>query len=214
MTATKEEIEHGRSILAYFNTIPWCSSLLKAPNTTIYHHLPRHNNTGGLTEHAFWNRTLATPDTIRGVLSITSSNLAAEYPRINEYITLFSLGPGLAGYGGMCHGGMISVLLDEATGTLIHLLEEIETREVDGYARKSAFTLDTQMTYKKAVPAPGVVLVRSTLERLNGKQRLVHATIEDENGNVLCEARYNFIVLNKGRGVDLMAKLRGIESLA
>lgn len=102
---------------------------------------------------------------------------------------------------------MIGTLFDEATGTLVNLLEEIETREVDGYARKSAFTLNMQITYKKAVPAPGIVLVRSRLERVAGKQRLVCAMIEDEKGNVLCEARYNFIVLNKGRGMDIMAKL-------
>lgn len=206
-TITADEIQRGRSILAYFNTIPWCSTLLNAPNTMILHQAPRQNTPGSTTEDAFWTRTLGTPDTVRGVLSVISSDLAAGYPRVKSCVTLFSLGPGLVGHDGMCHGGMISTLLDEGTGTLINLIEEIERKRDDTYAKKTPFTLNTETKYIKAVPAPGVVLIRSVLEQVDGKKRLVLGIVEDGKGNVLCEARYNFLLLDRGRTNDHMAKL-------
>lgn len=198
-----DEIRRGYSNLAHFNTIPWCSTLINAPNTTILHQLPR----GGPASDMFWTRTLRDQDTIKGVITIISSELAPEYPRIKSSITFYSFGSGVVSHKGMCHGGLTYTLFDEAMGTFVGLVEDIEAQENEGYIKKSSFTLKCEVTYKKPVPAPGVVLVRSTLDGIEGKVRRVIGTLEDEKGNVLCEAKGEWLAVDRRWQAEWYAKL-------
>lgn len=107
----------------------------------------------------------------------------------------------------MAHGGMIATLLDDATGKLVNTIEDFELEENPKYARKSTFTLKMETTYRKPVPAPGVVLVRSILDCVEGKKRYVTGTLENEEGVVLCEAKTVFLILDKDRPSSSTAKL-------
>lgn len=144
----------------------------------------------------FWTKTLRNPDVVHGAIIVVPSDLALEYPRVKSSITLYSFGPGTAGHPGICHGGFVYILFDEATALLVGYLEDTEAQENKAYVRKHFYTLKVEVSYRKPVPAPGVVLIRSKIDHIEGRKRSVIATLEDEKGDVLCEAKALFLLVD------------------
>lgn len=106
-------------------------------------------------------------------------------PVAGEMLSLVSLGPGLNGHVDTAHGGVISVLLDEITGAVAYLHMD---------RGSSAYTAFLNVTYKRPLPTPGVVLCRGWLEKKSAGRKLwLRATVEDGLGNVYSEAECLYI---------------------
>lgn len=174
---------------------PWCSNLLKDPSW-IQRSIGRQFNPAHNDQDSFFARTLATPQALSSHLTlIPREHGQHSYPRILETIKLFALGPYLSGHEFVAHGGLVATLLDETLGILIYVNEDVEQEVNPAYELKRVMTLSLNLTYRKPVPAPGVVLGRAKVGKREGRKRWINGTIEDGNGNILTEAEALFIEL-------------------
>lgn len=100
------------------------------------------------------------------------------------------LGDGLNGHPKILHGGFVATMLDEVCGVLITLnlkarvLRKRDEGMLAPHEGMSGFTAYLNTSYKKPVPAPGVVLCTARFERQERNKTYVSGTIEDGMGTV------------------------------
>lgn len=94
----------------------------------------------------------------------------------------FTLGPRYQGGGGMAHGGIIAVLLDEAMGKVLRFSEE------------RAVTAELRVDYLKPVSVDQEIVVEGWEEERNGRNRFNVAEIRDAQGVVLARGRGRFVL--------------------
>jgi acyl-coenzyme A thioesterase PaaI-like protein len=106
-----------------------------------------------------------------------------------EYRLLLSLGPALSGWKGMCHGGMLLSICDEA-------MQELAATEL----RSPTVTRELTTKFERPVPVPGVVMARAWPEETPScttRKVWVQCQIEDGSGTVFVKGRALFIRLGK-----------------
>lgn len=153
------------------------------------------------TGNTFVGRSLATEDTILAWQSFHS------YPSPNppfpgghseashgEIITILKIGSGVNGHIDICHGGFVSLLLDEIKGTAADSIRPQYKNTMSAYLK---------VDYKKPVPTPTVVLCRAWVQRTEGRKMFTEGTIEDGEGVVYAKGEALFIVIPK-----VMAKVK------
>lgn len=89
------------------------------------------------------------------------------------------------GHDKIAHGGLVATILDEITGTVAGLHKPTDS---------SAFTAALNVTFKKPLYTPTIILCRSWLEeRSKGRKAWLRGTIEDGEGGVFAEAEALYI---------------------
>ena len=195
---------------AYFHSIPWCSNILSTlKGCTITNIDSRNAKPNG--EDSLFAETLRTPETINAALaffrtpsvdemlkfaqSIQRRDRGPIIPPINEIGLFLSFGDGLNGYPFVLHGGLIAAIFDEIPGAMlilnyIQLGRNLVPREVN-----NSVTASLSIKYLQRVATPGVVLVRSRFDRVQGRRMFAQSWIEDEHGAKLAEAELMFVTL-------------------
>lgn len=191
------------SSLRHFSAIPWTSAYLQDP---AYSAIPTFSRTLKATgEDAFFSITLNSPTTIPEALCLRLRHLVtplapagspynrtttpanpydSPVPAKPDVILLLTLGsPGLDGHPATIHGGIATAILDETLGfcVLLH-----QTHLTD--PRSAVYTVRLDTVYRKPVPTPGVVAVRTWLTRREGRKWWARGQIVDKDGVVLTEA--------------------------
>ncbi|QSZ30436.1 hypothetical protein DSL72_004959 [Monilinia vaccinii-corymbosi] len=180
----KETTEH-------FSSVPWCRRYLE---DQCLHPFPSESRIRKKsTRHTLTAITLQTPDTMPFVQLLYSPPSPSR--PFGEIKCLLSLGTLVNGHVDIAHGGFMGVLLDDLIGCAAH------TATV-GDGDQARLTAYLNITYRKPVRTPGVVLGRSWVERREGRKVFGKATIEDGKGMVLTSAEGLFV------SVDV-EKLRG-----
>jgi acyl-coenzyme A thioesterase THEM4 len=139
------------------------------------------------TGDTFVARTLATDDTIIAWQSFRKIPLPASTDR-QETITVLKLGSGVNGHVDLCHGGFISVLLDEIIGSAVDYIRP---------PGQSSMTAYLNVNYKKPVPTPGFVLCRGWVDSTDGRKIFGSGTIEDGEGTVMATGEALFLMVKK-----------------
>jgi uncharacterized protein (TIGR00369 family) len=148
------------------------------------------------TEDSLIATTLATPSTVRAWLSYyrppsPQNPTAATTADAASVISLLSLGTGLDGHPGVAHGGLLSVLLDEAMSLVAYAHLP---------AGRDVYTAWIKVGFRRPVETPGVVLLRAWVEeRSAGRKMWVRANVEDGEGGVCTEGEGLFIVVDRGK---------------
>ncbi|KIW13162.1 hypothetical protein PV08_08349 [Exophiala spinifera] len=208
---------------AYFNSVPWCAALLADKRYTT---VPsRFGQPSPDTRGDFFTRTLATDNTIVACLyqerRVDESADPERVSNVEEIRAFFATASGVNGFPGVAHGGFVAAVIDETMGYLIkaHLLAS--TTEVapppgpepGPKAAKatvrvpltSSDTMTAVMTgeltirYKRPVPTGEALLVRTWVERVDGRKTYAKAVVEDGEGTVLTEGVSVFISLKDGK---------------
>lgn len=98
------------------------------------------------------------------------------------------LGSGLNGHTDIAHGGFVAVLLDEIIGNACECTNE-----------KRVFTMTAYLnvSYKRPIPTPAVVLLRGWVEKREGRKIWGKGTVEDEQGNVLSSGDALFVEVSQ-----------------
>ncbi|KAJ1323719.1 Thioesterase superfamily [Microdochium nivale] len=131
---------------------------------------------------------------------------------VRSATVVYSLGEGLRGYQGVLHGGMFSVLIDESVGSYLALNRDMSNRAVSragqlgagemrpgkklsrlaGFWNTTALTVGMSVRFLKAVALPCVVLVRSSLVRIEGRKIVIESVVETEKGgrHATCESTW------------------------
>ncbi|KAK7935912.1 HotDog domain-containing protein [Apiospora marii] len=174
-----------------FMRIPWCAKHLSTPNLLV----TIHENRTVLSSwgNQFVGGTLNTPTTIAAWVDLHPPPGPAPHHTIAEFLSLVALREGVIGFPGSAHGGAAALLLDEVTG--MHLASQRGPGEPLNKGFRTGYL---HVAFLKPVPAPGTVLVRSRIVRVEGRKNYVEARIEDEHGEVLVKGEVLYIALKSG----------------
>ncbi|KAI9781795.1 MAG: hypothetical protein M1816_002185 [Peltula sp. TS41687] len=176
--------------LTYFQSIPWCAELLASPDLAIPPSLSRQPKAS--TEDALFASTLKSDATIRAYLAFHKRPVAARAARVDELHTLLSLGDGVNGYPHVCHGGIISTIMDEVMGSLLVANVRVGNHEIGA----DPVTASMKVTYLKPVATPQTVVVTARLSEIRGRRKyVVEASLKDGQGTVLAKAESVWIGL-------------------
>lgn len=151
------------------------------------------------TIHSLFNRTFATNGTLRACQAFQ------RYVKINESdpkqahapseqsgmrrqaLLVASLGSEMDGH--LAHGGTIGTLFDESLS--LAALQVLP---------RAFMTAKTVISYKKALPTPGPVLIVSEVVRWEGRKVWVKGSMEDGNGGVYATAECLYIMPKEESG--------------
>lgn len=138
--------------------------------------------------NAFFARTLNTKATIPVCQSFYKApsrvTTPGGPPNLGELLDFYSLGSGLNGHRGFCHGGSLSTAMDQTMGTLVR-----------AYVKTDSYTKNLNVTFEKPFPTPGALLCRVWLTRIDGRKLWVSGRMEDGQGNVYITAESLWIVV-------------------
>ena len=171
----------SQSTLDHFCSVPFAQSTLDDPSFRIYSSSRKVTDNG--KGHTLTGRTWNTDSTIRELLSLSRPSTSdAPLPQPEAYRAevrrLYTFGGDLNAHPGLLHGGVIASVLDSTLGNAIGV------QFPAGALRM--FTVQLNITYKKAVPTPGTVMARSWVTKVEDAGRKVWAAgiIEGEGGVV------------------------------
>ncbi|KAG0649599.1 Acyl-coenzyme A thioesterase [Hyphodiscus hymeniophilus] len=170
----------------HFQSIPWALKLFSDPTLQPFTSESRIVKTAH-TGDTFTARTLATEDTIPVWQSFHKLPPPGTESR-SETITIAKLGSGVNGHIDICHGGFLSVLLDEVIGTAA---DNLRPRD------KSMMTAYLKVDYKAPVMTPSTVLCRAWVESSAGRKMYGKGTVEDGEGKVMAFGDALFITTDK-----------------
>ncbi|KAH7380738.1 HotDog domain-containing protein [Pyrenochaeta sp. MPI-SDFR-AT-0127] len=190
------------TIISRLSSAPWAAALINDPSWTPAKTTSRLPKPSG--EDSFIAETLGTDRTIRTLLTLRPSTEEDGDFVYKKAATIVDLGDGLNGYPQILHGGFVATLLDEVCGVLIVLNLERRSQRLRDLGHSNSdiemgyFTAYLNTTYKKPIPAPGIIFCMTKIEREEGRKIYVRATIEDGSGTVYTEGEAMFIrVKNK-----------------
>lgn len=192
--------------LSYFLSIPWCAALLNQPGVHTFaptSRLPRDQVASGdrlfpktlhhadAVPHCIGFYQAPSPDTSPNAVPVAASSQAANPTLlIRSCSLLFDLRPGVIGFNGSVHGGFIASLMDEAMGNLFLANYVAKMREVEanrplppgimGLDDVRFVTANMTVRFQKPLPAPKVVVVTASLDRIDGRKLFLVVTATDE----------------------------------
>jgi thioesterase superfamily protein 4 len=175
--------------------IPWAASLLSDPHIRpfISHNRNAKRQTG---EDSLFAETLTSPSTLpvwQAFHRPPGASGQSSSPQLGEFLFIIRLGEGLAGHISTLHGGVISLLLDEALGYAAAYTPPVPERAI--------FTVKMEVEYKKPVGTPGWVLVRAWMDPAESpaaggkksRKRWGRGVIEDGEGGVYATGTALFV---------------------
>lgn len=228
--AVKDEI-------AYFQAIPWCAKHLAAaaaaasstPSSPsenknnnnnnnnliiapVYSRTPKPNT----MDDALLSTTLNTNDTIPAFICFYPTPPVADPRRayLPALQALITLGPLVAGYSGLAHGGLLATVFDEVLSLLApgarwgagwrEAAEAEAEAEREGKgegegALAGVVTAYLHTRYLRPVAVPGTYLVSVRLARREGRKMFVEGRMEDERGVMVVSAEALFIEAMAGK---------------
>lgn len=166
---------------------PWCLAIARDPAWKLIPTSSRATHPAS-TENSLVAETLRTARAVRAVQTyVKQSPGGAAPPERTEVRMMFSLGEGVNGIAGTCHGGLIGLMLDEVTGQLA----------AEMFGRYHIITAEMKVAYKRKLLTPATVLCRAGLaEEVKGRKAVVDGTIEDGMGKVYATGQTVFVKLN------------------
>jgi acyl-coenzyme A thioesterase PaaI-like protein len=143
-------------------------------------------------EDEFVGRTLQTDETVKNWLALVSTvafpppgapasvkddrnyKRGAQTP---EVLMLFNLQSGVNGFRDTAHGGLLCALMDEALAMVVELY-----RATASASREELYTANLNVSFRRPVKTPGVVIAKSWLEKREGRKCIVRGLLEDGEG--------------------------------
>lgn len=173
--------------------------------------LTRHKLRPDDTSDTFFSRVIKTHDTIpRMFAAMRKSDLhlphshrtkdvgtatsaenpspAPQGPSDPYYVVFAQLESGTNGFPDTLHGGVVAALFDEALGLCVE-----GYREAVSTAKTWLYTASLEITYRAAVTTPGAVLIRTWIEKTEGRKWFVKGQLLDEDGAVKAEGKSLYI---------------------
>lgn len=184
-------------VKAQFSDTPWAIQMFDNPRLQAFHssirgtYLPQGSGKG--TGGTFCGVTLQTPDTISAWQLFYQASSTSPDSQPANIISIMKLGSGVNGHNDTCHGGFLSVLLDEVIGY---------AGQFERPKGKTTMTAYLNTQYKRPIWTPGIVLCRAWIDRKEGRKLFGRGTIEDGEGNVMATGEALFLVVERVVGKE------------
>lgn len=166
--------------LRAFAGIPWCEAIIEDPDfkatTPRIQKYDRHN--------PFWYELVRNDKSVPAhcLLYRTGNSIPESMMEARE---LIDYGSEVTGQRGICHGGFLATIVDEAAGAFLRVYEydnNIDPR-----------TAYLNINYKKAVETPGVMLVTTKFLLREGRKMRLEVRISDKEGDTCLVADILYI---------------------
>lgn len=166
-----------------------CAQLLADP-TLIPIETPSRVRKPG-TENSFLAQTLRAEDAITACQSFyklplpspADSTSGSGSVNLGDMQTLYFIGSGLNSHENVCHGGFLSLVLDEIMGLIVRLYPKA----------LNPYTIYLNVNFKKPLPTPAVILCRAWFTKLQGRKMWVAATVGDGEGSLYATGESLFL---------------------
>jgi acyl-coenzyme A thioesterase PaaI-like protein len=166
-------MEQDESAIQHFSALPWTRDILQDAHCKV---LPEQRTTWNKGRgHTLMGKTWNTPTTIQHRLSL--------WREPSEYIRFYTFGPDLNAHPDLLHGGVVTCILDSCMGGAVGMT--LAGQE----GGPPNFTVQLNVTFKAPVRTPGTVVVRSWVEKAEGRKAWAVGTIEGEGGVVHATAQ-------------------------
>ncbi|GAP90958.1 putative thioesterase superfamily protein [Rosellinia necatrix] len=172
---------------AYFAAIPWCARHFNGDRIVTQTPPCRISKPTG--EDALFAHTLNSEITIGRMLQVYEEPRSPK-DRVDQIKVFIKLGNGLDGFPNVCHGGLVTTMLDEVIGALLPLNQDRKSIPSGTY-----MTAYLNTSFLRPVPTPTTILVRSWFTGVEGRKYFTKGTIESEGGIILARADALFIRL-------------------
>ncbi|KAF9892850.1 hypothetical protein FE257_000439 [Aspergillus nanangensis] len=136
-------------------------------------------------QNPLFNKTVTHNDGLKKQLYLLRDELDAQGAPDREGYLLLELGGGVAGQDGIAHGGFLSIVMDQVTGTLIGL-----TGLEGGLGM---YTVALNLSYHKPVFVPSVIIATAKISRIERRRIHVDASIVDMQGDTCTTAEAIFV---------------------
>jgi uncharacterized protein (TIGR00369 family) len=176
MVRSIEKEQVSQKTFDHFQSIPWCAAYLRDPSFKAFYQSRFVTSGDG---HTLTGRTWNTDDTIVDLLSTyraPTTDHNGETLR-GEVRRFYTIGKGMNAHPGLLHGGVIATLLDSTLGSAVTMANPGET----------LFTAQLNVAYKRPVSTPVTILVRTWIERKDGRKTWVKGRIEGGAGELHAE---------------------------
>ncbi|CZT40274.1 uncharacterized protein RSE6_00141 [Rhynchosporium secalis] len=192
------------SLKTHFDDIPWTKQYVSDPALQPYTTAARIPETE-TTANTFCAVTLQTKDTIpawqswwrpasESLSSVGSETAKEDVPmKYGESIALLTFSGGLNGHPDTLHGGLLSVVLDELIGNVA---------EYERPHDKSTMTAYLKVDYKRPIRTPGTVVVRTWVEKMQGRKIWGRGEVLDKDGYVCSIGEALFLVVERVTGFE------------
>ncbi|KAI1396262.1 HotDog domain-containing protein [Hypoxylon fuscum] len=171
----------------HFLSIPWCRKILRGPRILTGSpgcRLPKPNG-----EDSLFSETLKSQTTILAMLEFYEEP-PSPTDRVESIKTFLTLGSGLDGHSGVCHGGIVATILDEVTALLIPINQQ------RGFMPEMPYvTAYLNTTYLRPVPTCATILAQAKILKVDGRKYLAEGWIEDGNGTILARAEALYVAI-------------------
>lgn len=188
--------------LNFFSSRPALKGFVDSANgtykaTTLHSRRPQNKT----TEDTLINSTFKSPQTIPHALVLVNRELleltAPPAPSLSnssddlhstppDFIVLFDVSKGLNGFADTLHGGILATLLDEVLGMTVHLRRELHAKDFKALRQINCYTAQLDTRYRRPVPTPGVVIIKSWFKGTEGRKWRVEGGIYTEDGGAVC----------------------------
>lgn len=163
---------------------PWAQSILTNPENKWITETLHIQYKQDVVTNSMFQHTLYTERGIKAHLSFYRPCKEPDAFLAVEHCFLLSIGDGLDGKAGRCHGGFSALVLDQVCGACAH----------NGMAMPlPPATATMTLDYKHTIDTPGVVLARAWLIEVTGRKLWVKGVIEDAKGNLCATAKTLFV---------------------
>lgn len=166
---------------AHFRNMAWCKAVVE--DTAFESANPRFQKHVG--HDPFWFEILCKGNALRAHCLLyrkPQTNIADEVMETKE---LIDFSGEVTGQNGICHGGFLATLVDEAAGAFLRVYLLDNSRDP-----RTAFL---NITYKKVVPSPGVVMITTKFLSKQGRKMRLQVTFTDSSGDTCLVAEILYI---------------------
>lgn len=153
------------------------------------------------TSDTFFSRVINTRDTIPRLLALMhrtalqqSNNRSepksqqAQGPDLPYFVTFVHLGSNVNGYQDTVHGGILASLFDETLGLCAETYRQFASRD-----RTRLYTASLTVSYRSPVTTPGVFLIKTWVQQIEGRKWFLEAQLLDTDGVLKAEAKSLYI---------------------
>lgn len=199
--------------LDYFNSVPWTKAYLNQQPLFKPVSTPSRAISQSTSDNSFFAKTLKGPSVISHWLLmmrrdfVTPSELPkgsiqnAETSKViktrsteqTDCVLLLHLEKDLDGFAGTAHGGLLCAIVDESLSVCVEFHRQLISR-----SRAPLYTAYLNTKFLAPVKTPGDVVVKSWLDKREGRKWLMKAQICDATESVLFEAEGLWISAKEG----------------
>ncbi|KAI1169037.1 HotDog domain-containing protein [Nemania serpens] len=216
----------GSPNLPYFESIAWCAALLRKPGIVTFTPIARQpaGSDGRFpSQDQLFKTSLNTANTIPGYLGFYRSPFshptgftlppapstgAGPHFLISIVSLLVDLRPGVNGFNGTVHGGLIASLLDEAMGCLLVINAAVLRDMLANGATipenvlnltevGPTMTATMNVRFMKPMFAPQVVIATATLTKAEGRKLVLSCDIQNDKGTAFVRGEGLWVIARK-----------------